>query len=129
LTDIKSQQKFSLKKRFESFRYAYAGLRTLWREEHNVRIHIVAGLIVLVMGFLLHISLSEWCVVTLVVAVVLLAEALNSSLENIADAISEEKNEKIQKAKDLAAAAVLISAIAAVIIGVIIFLPKIIELF
>ena len=128
MTDIKSQQKFSLKKRFESFRYAYAGLRTLWREEHNVRIHIVAGLIVLVMGFLLHISLSEWCVVTLVVAVVLLAEALNSSLENIADAISEEKNEKIQKAKDLAAAAVLISAIAAVIIGVIIFLPKIIEL-
>jgi len=129
LTDIKSQQKFSLKKRFESFRYAYAGLRTLWREEHNVRIHIVAGLIVLVMGFLLHISLSEWGVLTLVVAVVLLAEALNSSLENIADAISEEKNEKIQKAKDLAAAAVLISAIAAVIIGVIIFLPKIIELF
>lgn len=94
-----------------------------------MRIHIVAGLIVLVMGFLLHISLSEWCVLTLVVAVVLLAEALNSSLENIADAISEEKNEKIQKAKDLAAAAVLISAIAAVIIGVIIFLPKIIELF
>lgn len=124
----KEKQKFSVKKRFRSFKFAFAGLRTLWKEEHNFRIHSVAALLVLILGFLLRISMVEWCIVALTVGFVISAETLNSSLENLADAITEESNEKIKKAKDIGAAAVLISAIAAVVIGLIIFLPKIIFL-
>ena len=124
----KEKQKFSVKKRLRSFKFAFAGLRTLWQEEHNFRIHSVAALLVLILGFLLRISMVEWCIVALTVGFVISAETLNSSLENLADAITEEPNEKIKKAKDLGAAAVLISAIAAVVIGLIIFLPKIIFL-
>lgn len=123
--NLKSQQKFSIKKRAKSFQYAFAGLRTLWQEEHNVRIHIVAILVVLVMGFLLKVSTIEWCVLILAIAFVIFAEALNSSLENLADAITEDYNHKIKKAKDLGAAAVLLAAIVSVVVGFLIFLPKI----
>ena len=124
-----SQQKFSVIKRIQSFKHAIAGCRTLWVEEHNVRIHILAMLLVFIAGFLLKVSLIEWCILVLTVVFVITVEALNSSLENLADAITEEYDGKIKKAKDIGAAAVLIAAIAAVVIGLLIFLPKVILLF
>lgn len=125
----KGKQQFSLKKRLQSFKFAFAGLRTLWQDEHNARIHIVAMLLVFVVGFLLRISMMEWCILALTVGFVIAVEALNSSLENLADAITEKPNEKIKKAKDLGAAAVLIAALISLVVGLIIFAPKIIELF
>jgi diacylglycerol kinase len=120
-----NKERFSLKKRIRSFGFAFQGLKTLLREEPNARIHIVAAICVIILGFLLKISAGEWIAVIFAIGFVITTEIINSAIENIADFISPEKNDKIKKVKDLAAAAVLISAITALIIGVIIFLPKI----
>lgn len=126
---MKSQQKFSLKKRVKSFGYAFEGLRTLWLEEHNVRIHSLVMVLVVIMGACLKVSMMEWCILVLTIAFVLSVEALNSSLESLADAITKDYNDKIKKTKNLGAAAVLVSAIASALVGLIIFLPKIIIIF
>jgi diacylglycerol kinase len=76
-------------------------------------------------GFYFQICQTEWVVLIGSIGFVLACEAFNSALENLADSISTEPNEKIKKAKDIAAAAVLISAASALIIGLIVFLPKI----
>jgi diacylglycerol kinase len=121
-------QKFSILQRLKSFGYAFNGLRILLKEEHNARIHLVAGVLVVIAGIALKISTVEWIVLIFAIGFVIMTEIINSSIENIADFISPEKHEKIKKIKDLAAAGVLISAVTALIIGLIIFLPKILEL-
>ena len=78
----------------------------------------------IVMGFLFQISNSEWIMVIFCSALVIAAEAFNTALEKMADAIHPDKNDGIGNAKDLAAGSVLITAIAALIVGIIIFLPK-----
>jgi undecaprenol kinase/diacylglycerol kinase (ATP) len=119
------QKKFSLKSRLQSFQYAFNGFKTLFSEEHNSRIHLFITVIVVLLGFYFQLSNPEWIFITICIAFVFFAELLNSSIENIADFISPEKHPTIKKVKDLAAAAVLVSAISSVIIGLIIFLPKI----
>ncbi|MCL2130880.1 MAG: diacylglycerol kinase family protein [Lentimicrobiaceae bacterium] len=118
-------QKFSIKKRFQSFSYAFSGLKTAWKEEHNARIHLVAALVVAAFSVFFDINRYEWIAVIFAVGFVFAMELLNSAIENISDFISPEKHDTIRKIKDLSAAAVLISAFAALIIGLIIFLPKI----
>jgi len=120
-------QKFSIKKRLASFKYAFNGLKILVLEEHNARIHLVAAICVILLGLFFNISALEWIAVSLVIGFVIACEAINSAIENLADFVSPEKNEFIKKAKDLSAAGVLVSAITAVIIGFLIFLPKILE--
>ncbi len=119
-------EKFSIGKRVRSFGYAFEGMRTLLRDEHNSRIHLVAMIVAIVLGFLLGISATEWCVVALCCGCVLMAEAMNSAVEAIADLVSPEFHPLIKKAKDVAAAGVLMMAIAAAVAGIVIFLPKII---
>jgi diacylglycerol kinase len=121
--------KFSLSERLRSFRYAFNGIIDLIRYEHNFRIHIVILLAVILAGFIIGISLTEWMAILFVSALVLISESLNTSVEHLSDAVSPGTNEKIRKAKDIAAAAVLISAIAAIITGLIIFVPKLLNLF
>jgi undecaprenol kinase/diacylglycerol kinase (ATP) len=121
------QQKFSIKKRIKSFSHAFNGLRILIKEEHNARIHFLALIAVVVAGFFFKISLPEWISITVVSCIVISAEIFNSSIENIADFISPQKHAQIKKIKDLSAAAVLVAAIAALITGLLIFLPKILE--
>lgn len=121
--------KFSIKKRLESFRFAFAGLRLLIRFEHNARIHVVAATLVIVAGLLLHISSTEWLAAIFCIALVLALEAVNSAIEKLADVVSPGKNEQIGQVKDLAAAAVLLAAVGAFIIGLLIFIPKILALF
>src|SRR5690606_26082653 len=118
-------QKFSISKRLSSFKYAFNGLRILVKEEHNSRIHFLAAILVLIAGFLLKISALEWLIIIFAIGFVIANEIINSSIENIAYFISPDKDERIKKIKDLSAAAVLISAITAFIIGLIIFIPKI----
>ncbi len=119
-------EKFSIGKRVRSFGYAFEGMRTLLRDEHNSRIHLAAMTVAIVLGFLLGISATEWCVVALCCGCVLMAEAMNSAVEAIADLVSPEFHPLIKKAKDVAAAGVLMMAIAAAVAGIVIFLPKII---
>jgi diacylglycerol kinase len=125
----KQQQKFSLKSRLKSFRFAFNGLKVLFVEEHNARIHLFATALVIALGFYLNISLFEWIALVFAIGFVLAAETFNSALENMSDFISEARNIQIKKIKDLSAAAVLISAITALVIGRIIFVPKIIMRF
>jgi len=121
------QDRFSLKDRFESFKFAVNGLCSLFENEHNSRIHLLAAIIAIAMGIILKINNIEWSLLVIVIGVVFLSELLNSSLESLADIINPEWNENIRKAKDYAAAAVLISAIISVIVGGIIFIPKILN--
>lgn len=125
---MKNHQPFSISKQLKSFTYAFNGLKILVREEHNAWIHIAITVCVVIAGFLLHISLIEWIAVILCVGLVFSLESINSAIENLADFVSPQKNEIIKKAKDLSAAAVLIAAFCSVIVGMIVFLPKIIAL-
>jgi diacylglycerol kinase len=120
-------QKFSMVQRLKSFTHAFNGLKILLKEEHNARIHLVAAIIVVIAGFVLKISIIEWIAIVFAIGFVFTTEIINSSIENIADFISPEKHDKIKKIKDLAAAGVLIGAVTALIVGLIIFLPKILE--
>lgn len=122
------QQRFSISKRLKSFKYAFNGLRILIKEEHNARIHLFATVCVIIAGLFFNISMNEWIGVIFSIGLVFSLEIINSSIENIADFISPEKHEMIKKIKDLSASGVLISAITALIIGLIIFIPKILKL-
>ena len=121
-------QKFSIKKRLKSFSYAFSGLKTAVKEEHNARIHLVATVAVLALSVFFNINRYEWVAVIFAIGFVFAMELLNSAIENTADFVSLEKHDSIRKIKDLSAAAVLVSAIAALIVGLIIFLPKIYKL-
>ena len=124
-----NNEKFSIRKRIKSFSYAFAGLRVLFREEHNSWIHAVAAVLAIAMGFLFRISPTEWIAVVIVIGMVFAAEIINSSIERCADFVKAERDDRKRDIKDLGAAAVLVSAIAAAVVGIIIFLPKIIALF
>ena len=108
----------------KSFVYAFNGLRLLLKEEQNARIHFVASVIVILAGFYFRLNAYEWMAIIFSIGLVITVEIINTAIENIADFISPGKNENIKTIKDLSAAAVLISAIIAVSIGLIVFLPK-----
>ena len=108
----------------KSFVYAFNGLRLLLKEEQNARIHFVASIIVILAGFYFRLNAYEWIAIIFSIGLVITVEIINTAIENIADFISPGKSEHIKTIKDLSAAAVLISAIVAVIIGLIVFLPK-----
>ena len=116
-------------KRINSFAYAFNGLKIAILEEPNARIHCIAAIFVVIAGFWLHISKIEWCILILVMAMVIACEIFNTAIERICNFISPEKHLLIKKIKDLSAAAVLVSAISAFILGMLIFLPKILILF
>ncbi len=127
--NMKTNQPFSISKRLKSFSFAFNGLKILVQEEHNAWIHIFVAVCVLIAGFLLQISIIEWIIIVLCIGLVFALELINSAIENLADFVSPQKNEIIKKVKDLSAAAVLIAAFCSVIVGLVVFLPKIIMLF
>lgn len=118
-----------LKKRIESFGYAFQGIRRLFKNEPNAKIHLLATILVVAGGFYFHLSASEWCISILAIASVLAAEAFNSAIEDLTDLVSPDHHPLAGHAKDLAAGAVLITAIGAAIIGFIVFFPKVKQLF
>lgn len=121
-------QKNGLSKRIKSLGFAFTGIFELVKSEPNARIHLVATILAVLAGFILKISYAEWCVVLIVVALVWAAEAFNTVIEKLVDHLFPEIHETARIAKDISAGAVLICAIIALICGLIIFLPKIIEL-
>ncbi len=117
-----------LHKARRSFRYAIQGVIDLFRFENNARIHLLAAAAVLVAGFYFQLSATEWALVVTQIALVWAAEAFNTALEKLADAVSSDYHPLIKSVKDLAAGGVLIVAISAVVVGILIFLPKILPL-
>ncbi len=112
-----------LRQRRSSFGHALRGIRYLLVEEQHARLHLLATLSVLVLGWCLHISRSDWQLLLVVVALVWLAEGLNTALERLSDAAVPEHHPLIGKAKDMAAGSVLLMATFAVVMGLLIFLP------
>jgi diacylglycerol kinase (ATP) len=114
---------FQFTGRVRSFRHAIAGILRMVRCQHNAWIHAAATLVVLTAAFLLRVSAADWCWIILAISIVWTAEALNTAFEFLADAASPEFHPLVRDAKDVAAGAVLLTAVAAAIIGVIIFWP------
>jgi len=125
----KGSEKFSFKKRSKSALYALNGLKILFSEEHNSRIHTGIVIVVVIAGFLLKISNIEWLVICILIAMVFSLEIMNSAIENLCDYISPQWQPMIKKVKDLAAASVFVASVISVICGAIIFLPKLCDLF
>ena len=98
------------------------------RCQHNAWIHAAVTLVVLAFAFLLRVSAGDWCWIILAISIVWTAEALNTAFEFLADAASPEFHPLVRDAKDVAAGAVLLTAIAAAVIGVIIFWPYVTKL-
>lgn len=121
---ISKARRFSWKERSNSFGYAWQGMKALFRTEHNAWIHAAVTVVVIIAAVILKVSTTEAEVLILTIAFVFVTEILNTAIEKLADFISLEKHPQIGLVKDLAAAAVLISAIAAVVTGALIFLPK-----
>lgn len=115
-------------KALRSFRYAIAGLITLFRSENNARIHFFAALLVILLAVFLGFNYLEWSVIVVLIGFVWVAEAFNTSLEKLADCVNTQYHPLIKASKDLAAGAVLIAALIAVVAGSFLFIPKILKL-
>lgn len=111
-----------------SFLNALTGIRTAYKSQKNLRIHIVTGIFVIIIGIFLKVSILEWLILLLTILIVVITEMINTSLEFTVDLCSAEYSKQAKRAKDVSAAGVLITAVFASIIGAIIFLPKIYEL-
>lgn len=118
-------KKFSLIDRVKSFTPAFKGLVKLFKNEHNSWVHLLATVVVLFLGFYLNLNRTEWIILVLVVGLVFICELFNTAIERLADKVEPDFNKLIGDVKDYASAAVLIASIVAVIIGSIIFLPKV----
>ncbi len=118
------QRKFSWKERGNSFTYAWDGIKAVLRTEHNTWIHLALTVVALSLGFILKISAGEFMGLIIVMTMVWTAEIFNTAIEKTMDFISKERHPQIKLVKDLAAAAVLITALSAIIVGAIIFIPK-----
>ena len=110
---------------WRSFGYAFAGIWTGIRKERNMKIHCTALLMVVIAGIAFRITVSEWCICIVLCALVMSLELVNTAVEAVVDLVTEEKKPLAKIAKDTAAGAVLITAIASVIIGLLIFVPHI----
>jgi len=112
-----------MKRLLNSFKYAFKGISTLYKTGGNILIHFTAALIVLSMAYIFKVSAIEWTILLICIAVVIAAEAMNTSIEKLTDMVSPDFNKEAGKIKDIAAGAVLVLAIMAAIIAIIIFYP------
>jgi hypothetical protein len=114
------------KKLINSFKCAIQGIKQAVKTERNVKIHITIMILVIIAGIVLKINTQEWIICIILFGLVISLELVNSAIEATVDIAMPEINEKAKVAKDVAAGAVLVSAIASAIIGLIIFIPKVI---
>ncbi len=113
---------------FRSFKYAFQGIISGIKKEKNMKIHLTIMIIVIIMGLLLNIDTNEWIICIILFSIVIAGELFNTAIETVVDMITLEKNEKAKIAKDVSAGGVLVLAIGSLIIGIYIFIPKIIDL-
>ncbi len=108
-----------------TFRNGFRGISLALQNERNLRLQVGMAIVVIIAGFVYRLSMTEWGIITLTIAFVLTTEMLNTVLENTLDRIGLEEHPLTRNAKDVAAGAVLISSIASLIVGGLIFLPKV----
>jgi len=111
-------------KRLLAFVFALRGIKHGWKREVHLRIHALMAAVAIMLGIFLQINLWEWCVILLNIGIVIGAGLMNAAIERLADRITKEKDPFIGQAKDLAAGAVLIVSMVALVLGMIIFVPK-----
>lgn len=126
--DERKKQK-GIAKFINSFKYPIKGLRYAYRNEQNLAVDVGIALIVIIAGFIFRINVTEWAILILTVGLVISCELVNTAIEAVVDLVTEEYHPLAKVAKDTAAAAVFVFAIISVVIGLIIFLPKVIALF
>ena len=110
-----------MKSFFQSFGFAIKGILSALKTERNFKIQFATGLLVITAGLYYNITVSEWCVVLLTIALVLGLELMNSAMENMVNLVTKERNPLAGKIKDFAAGAVLIVSIISAVIGILIF--------
>ncbi len=123
------KKNFSIVSRAKSFNHAFRGIAIMIRTQHNAWVHICFAFIAIIFGFALNITPAEWALIALAIGFVLTAEAFNTAMEIDIDLTSPTYHPYARDTKDVAAGAVFISVIVAIIIGLIIFVPKFIALF
>ncbi len=116
---------FSVAKRVQSVRHAVRGVTEMLKSEHNAWVHLFATVCVVLTAAVLSVDATEWCFLILAIMAVWVSEALNTAFEFLCDVASPDFHPLVKKSKDVAAGAVLLSAIGAVIIALIIFVPHI----
>lgn len=124
----KRKMRVKSKKIMNSFKYAFQGLAKSFKTERNMRIHILIMILVIIIGFYCKINIYEWIICVILFGMVISAELFNTAIETIVDMIMPYRDKKAKLAKDVSAAAVLVLAIASAIIGLIIFIPKIVKI-
>lgn len=112
---------------YKSFGYAFQGIFDTIRTERNIKIHCAAAILVTIFGIWLQISKTEWMICFILFGLILALELVNTAVEATVDLFTEERKPLAKKAKDAAAGAVLIAAIFAAVIGILIFIPKLLE--
>ncbi|HEY8501031.1 MAG TPA: diacylglycerol kinase family protein [Clostridia bacterium] len=112
---------------FDSFKYAAHGIKTAFTQERNFRVHCVTAVIVVITGILFGISLVKWALVFTAFGFVFVSELVNTAAETLVDMVTKEYSKEAKRVKDLAAAAVLVSAASAVLIGIFVFLEPVLE--
>jgi diacylglycerol kinase len=117
-----------MNKLIKSLGFAIQGIRKTYQTEFNFKVHTGVAIIVLIFGFVLDISTLEWIIILLLIGLVMGAELINTAIELLADEVAENYNSRIKKVKDAMAGGVLVLSFAAAIIGLIIFIPKILKL-
>lgn len=118
-----------IRKVLKSFSFAIHGIVSAIKQERNLKIHFAVTFIVIVLGFIFSLSLTEWLFVLFAIGSVISFELLNTAVERVVDLVTKEYNPLAKQAKDVAAGAVLVYSILSVLIGLIIFIPKIIKIF
>lgn len=117
-----------IKKFINSFTYPIKGLKYAYRNEQNLAVDVSIAIIVLVLGFVFKINPIEWAILSLTIGLVISCELLNTAIEAIVDLVTEDYHPLAKVAKDTSAAAVFVFAIVSIIVGIIIFLPKLIAI-
>ena len=113
-------------KTLKSFAFAWNGLKICFTAEINFRIHVVSAIAAVLLGFVLKISTAEWLAVTGCIVFVVVMEMINTAIEQLCNMVHHDIHPGIKKIKDIAAGAVMLSAVCSLIIGAVVFLPKII---
>lgn len=121
---MKENKSFSIGDRILSFGFAFQGLITFFKTQHNAWIHLLSAIVVIVLGFIYHVTATEWCWLIVAIGFVFAAEMFNTAIEFLTDLVSPQFHPLAKKVKDVAAGAVLVVAFTAVVIGLIVFLPK-----
>jgi diacylglycerol kinase (ATP) len=116
--------RFSVRARLKSFVFAWAGIIRFFKTEHNAQIHLAATIVTIILAAVLKVNKTEAVAIIFAIAFVWVTEMINTAIEKLMDFISLERHPQIKNIKDMSAGAVLVAAIVAVIIGCVVFLPK-----